>query len=177
MTKMLAAAFAATTLLASPALAQSQFAPVNPGNNDGKADLSIIGKIALSCTVSPDERTVQVDLDSTDAQTAGSLTYKCNGANGFTRTIKSANGGRLNGPANSFVPYTVSHSGGSGIAISTPVSLATTYTNSLSSSAAFVNGQTGQLRLIAAKPATATDGNPLFAGTYTDTIVVSIAAN
>lgn len=132
----------------------------------------------------PDERDVTVDLNSTVAQSAGSLTYRCNGANGFTRTIASDNAGNLRnttggGSARNrgFVPYTITHGGGSGLAIGTPVSLATAFTNTLSSSAAFVNGQTGSLSLILAKPATASDANPLFAGDYTDVIRVSIAAN
>lgn len=168
MKKLYMAAFAVSALSAAPAMA------------DDKADLSIKGNIALSCTVTPDERDVTVDLNSTAEQSAGSLTYRCNGANGFTRTITSTNSGQLNnesGANRGFVPYTVTHSGGSGIAIGTPVSLATAYTNNLSSSAAFVNGQTGQLRLILAKPATASNANPLFAGDYTDVIQVAITAN
>ncbi|WP_143704505.1 hypothetical protein [Porphyrobacter sp. TH134] len=168
MKKLLMTAVAVSAISATPAMA------------DDKADLSIKGNIALACTVSPDERDVTVDLNLTTEQTAGSLTYRCNGANGFTRTIVSDNSGRLNNAAGAnrgFVPYTVTHSGGSGIAIGTPVSLATAFTNSLASSAAFVNGQTGQLRLILAKPASATDANPLFAGDYTDVIRVSITAN
>lgn len=168
MKKLLMAAVAVSALSATPAMA------------DDKADLSIKGNIALACTVTPDERDVTVDLNLATEQSAGSLTYRCNGANGFTRTISSDNLSQLNnvGGANrGFVPYTVTHSGGSGIAITTPVSLATNFTNTLSSSAAFVNGQTGQLRLILAKPATASNANPLFAGDYTDVIRVSISAN
>lgn len=168
MKKLLIAAVAVSALSATPAMA------------DDKADLSIKGTIALSCTVTPDERDVTVVLESTAAQSAGSLTYRCNGANGFTRTIASDNNGQLNntsGAGRGFVPYTVTHGGGSGLAIGTPVSLATAYTNNLSSSAAFVNGQTGQLFLNLAKPATATNANPLYAGDYTDVIRVSISAN
>lgn len=167
MKKMIIAALAASALT-TPAFA------------DDRADLSIKGTLAVSCTVSPDTRDVTVDLNSTVEQTAGSLTYKCNGSNGITRTIASDNKGRLvnaAGAGKGFVPYTVTHSGGSGIAITTPVSLATDLTGGLGSSAAFVNGQTGQLRLTLAKPATATDANPLYAGDYVDVIRVSITAN
>jgi hypothetical protein len=164
MKKLLLAAVA-TTFAATPALA------------DDKADLNVSGTIALSCVVTPDTRDVTVVLESTEAQSLGSLTYKCNGSNGFVRTIKSDNASRLVNPAGGFVPYTVSHTGGSGIAINTPVSLGSDYSNNLTSSAAFVNGQTGSLRLIAAKPAEATNANPLFAGTYSDVIRVAIAAN
>ncbi len=168
MKKLLMAAVAVSAISATPAMA------------DDKADLSIKGNIALACTVTPDERDVVVDVNLTTEQSAGSLTYRCNGANGFTRTIASDNLGQLNNAAGAnrgFIPYTVTHSGGSGIAINTPVSLATNFSNTLASSAAFVNGQTGQLRLILAKPATATNANPLFAGDYTDVIRVSISAN
>lgn len=168
MKKLLMTAVAVSAISATPAMA------------DDKADLSIKGNIALTCTVSPDERDVTVDLNSTVAQSAGSLTYRCNGANGFTRTIASDNNGNLNnvGGANrGSIPYTVTHGGGSGLAISTPVSLATPVTTALGSSGAFVNGQTGTLSLIVAKPASATLANPLFAGDYTDVIRVSISAN
>lgn len=168
MKKLLMTAVAVSALSATPAMA------------DDKADLSIKGNIALACTVTPDERDVTVNLDATVAQSAGSLTYRCNGANGFTRVIASDNNGQLNNAAGAnrgFVPYTVTHGGGSGLAISTPVSLATPFSNTLSSSAAFVNGQTGQLFLNLARPATASNANPLFAGDYTDVIRVSITAN
>jgi len=168
MKKLLMAAVAVSALSAAPAMA------------DDKADLTITGNIALTCTVSPDARDVTVDLNSTTAQSAGSLTYRCNGANGFTRTIASDNAGNLNnvGGANrGSIPYTVTHAGGSGLAIATPVSLATPVTTALGSSGAFVNGQTGTLSLIVAKPASATLANPLFAGDYTDVIRVSITAN
>ncbi|GAO80923.1 hypothetical protein [Sphingopyxis sp. C-1] len=151
-----------------------------PAMADDKADVSITGNIALACTVSPDVRDVTVDLNSTAAQSAGSLTYRCNGANGFTRTIASDNAGQLNNVAGAnkgFVPYTITHGGGSGLGIATPVSLATPTTTNLGSSAAFVNGQTGTLSLILAKPASASAANPLFAGDYTDVIRVSITAN
>lgn len=168
MKKLLLTAVAASAISATPAMA------------DDKADLSIKGNIALACTVTPDERDVVVDLNLTTEQGAGSLTYRCNGANGFTRTIASDNSGQLNnasGASRGFVPYTITHGGGSGLAIGTPVSLATPFTTTLASSAAFVNGQTGSLRLILAKPASATNANPLFAGDYTDVIRVSITAN
>ena len=161
-------------LIAAPFVALLVSAPAMA---DDKADVSVSGTIALACTVTPDERSVVVDLDSTDAQSLGSLTYRCNGANGFVRTITSDNASKLVNPVGGFVPYTLSHSGGSGIAINTPVSLETAFTNNLSSSAAFVNGQTGQARVILAKPATATNANPLYAGIYSDVVRVSITAN
>lgn len=167
MKKMIIAALAASALT-TPAFA------------DEKADVSIKGTIAASCTVSPDTRDVSVNLDSTVSQPGGSLTYKCNSANGFTRKIESDNGGKLANVAGAnrgFVPYTITHGGGSGLAIGTPVALTAPVTTNLASSAAFVNGQTGSLGLLLAKPATATNDNPLYAGDYTDVIRVSITAN
>lgn len=160
--------------------AVAMLAAAAPALADDKADLTITGNIAVSCTVSPDARDVAVNLDLTTPQSAGSLTYRCNGANGFTRTIASDNLGQLNnvGGANrGFVPYLVTHGGGSGLAIANPVSLATNVTTNLGSSAAFVNGQTGTLSLIMQKPASASNANPLFAGDYTDVIRVSVTAN
>lgn len=174
MKKLVLAALAATAF-AGTAGAQAIPGP-NPAS-DGNADVTLTGTIALSCTVSPEERAVTVDLNSTAEQSGGSLTYKCNGSNGFTRKIESLNGGKLVNPAGGFVPYTVGHGGGSGLAIGTPVSLSSAYSNNLSSSAAFVNGQTGSLKIFAAKPGSATDANPLYAGNYGDVIQVSVTAN
>lgn len=174
MKKFFAAAAVVAAISAMPAMAQTTDA------NNGNADVTISGTIAAFCTVSPEERSVTLDLSLATPQSGGSLTYRCNGANGFTRTISSDNAGQLNNAAGAnrgFVPYTITHGGGSGLAIATAVSLSTPVTTNLGSSAAFVNGQTGSLSVIAARPASASATNPLFAGTYSDVIRVSIVAN
>lgn len=117
-----------------------------------------------------------VDLTSTAEQTLGSITYKCNSAAGFTRTISSANAGLLirtgssGGNANSLA-YNLGHGGGSGLGFSA-TQLTTPVVTNLNGSTAFVNGQTGSVKFsLPALPGS------VYAGTYADTVTVNVTAN
>lgn len=117
-----------------------------------------------------------VDLTSTADQTLGSITYKCNSAAGFTRTISSANAGLLirtgssGGAANS-VAYNLAHGGGSGLSFAA-TQLTAPVVSSLAGSTAFVNGQTGSVKFsLPALP------GAVYAGTYADTVTVNVTAN
>lgn len=111
-----------------------------------------------------------VDLTSTDPQTLGSYNYECNNPAGFDRTIESANSGVLNGDHGS-IAYLFSHGGGSGLGFSAQ-QLTSPRTDSLAGSPAFAAGQTGAVRF--QLPASAAGA---MAGTYNDTVTVSIVAN
>jgi len=111
-----------------------------------------------------------VDLTTTDSQTLGSYTYKCNNPAGFDRTVASANGGVLSGDHGS-INYLFSHGGGSGLSFSAQ-QLTSPRTDTLSGSSAFAAGQTGSVRF--QLPASAAGE---MAGTYSDTVTVSIVAN
>jgi spore coat protein U-like protein len=165
MKKLIVAALGATTFIAAPAFAQ----PVN---------INLEGTVALSCNVIANPSIVNpeaIDLANTATdQSLGSLTYQCNNAAGFTRTVSSLNGGllkRAGGAAGeNTIAYEVGHGGG-------PINFANTslaqpkITNH-GGSTAFVQGQTGSIRVRVGQAS-----GPLFAGTYGDTITVTIAPN
>lgn len=111
-----------------------------------------------------------VDLTTTDVQTLGSYTYRCNHVDGFERTIESANGGTLDGTSGS-IAYLFSHGGGSGLGFAAQQLTAPVGT-SLAGSTAFAAGQTGAVRF--QLPASA---ETEMAGTYSDTVTVSIVGN
>lgn len=117
-----------------------------------------------------------VDLTTTADQTLGSITYKCNAAGGFQRTISSANAGLLiragsSGDEFNSVAYDLAHGGGSSLNFA-PTQLITPVTTNLSGSSAFVNGQTGSVKFsLPSLPGS------VFAGTYSDTVTVNVTAN
>lgn len=132
------------------------------------------------------------DLSNTDTGAfveagAGSASYRCNSANGFDRTISSANGGNLvrtgsSGGAGNTIPFEMSHGGGSGLATGGYVALTSPITTSLGGSTAFLNGQTGSVNfrvagVEAAPGPNEAPGTTVFAGDYTDIVTIAITAN
>lgn len=116
-----------------------------------------------------------------------SALYICNSANGFTRVISSANGGKLwrsgtSGGANNAIPYTLQHGGGSGIGFAAQA-LTSARTDTLGGSQAFLNGQAGTMTLRVSgvqvpSPANAAfNTTNVFAGSYSDVVTVDITAN
>jgi spore coat protein U-like protein len=166
MKKLLLAAVA-TAFTATPALAQQT------------QSINLQGNVALSCTVTAGPSITNpepIDLANTASdQSLGSLTYACNNAGGFTRTISSANSGllkRVNGAAGeNTVAYQFGHGGTNTIALANAPLSSAVITN-VPGSQAYVNGQTGTARVRVGAAS-----GPLFAGNYTDTITVTIAPN
>lgn len=127
-----------------------------------------------------------VDVGSQTPEIANGVTIVCNGANGGTVNITSANGGALfldgTGGANREVGYTVRATGGSGLAFNA-TALTSDVNLPFGASGAFLNGQSMTLRFAAngvAQDSPAGNEAPsttVFAGTYTDTVTVSVTAN
>lgn len=118
---------------------------------------------------------------------AGSAGYRCNSAAGFTRTISSANGGKLvrtnsNGDSNNSVPFEMKHGGGSGLGFDW-TSLSSNKVSNLGGSAAFLAGQTGSVSFrvngVFNNNSNVHDapGTTVFAGDYTDTVTIAVTAN
>lgn len=139
--------------------------------------------------------TINVDFGAlahvaTDASVnvgVGSATYRCNSPAGFTRTIASQNNGflTLGGDATTQdsrrIRFTIAHGGGSGLnfaarQLNTPVS------RSYPGGTSWLNGQTGSVSFQAFGVRTAPDANgvantSVFAGTYRDTVTITVTAN
>jgi spore coat protein U-like protein len=119
---------------------------------------------------------------------AGSITYRCNNRNGFTRSIASQNGGymTLNGEATNDaarrIPFTMSQSGANGFAqrqLTTP--MVTSHRDGVTS-ARLLRGSGGNVSFRASGVRTPTAGGApagtrVFAGTYRDTVTITITAN
>jgi len=117
-----------------------------------------------------------VDLTITSNQTLGSITYRCNSAAGFTRTISSANAGQLwragtSGGNGNALDYLLGHGGGSGLGFANEQLTSPKVTN-LGGSTAFIAGQTGSVRFAMPAPAAG-----VYAGTYSDTVTIAVSAN
>ena len=112
-----------------------------------------------------------LDLTPGTSQTLGEVKYKCTLPWGFTRKIESYNGGALKF-ANQTIPYTLSHTGSSYLGL--PFTDATLSSPIVTSHASvfFVLGPKGELSV---KFPTIPDD--LLAGTYTDTIIVTVTSN
>ncbi len=162
--------FSRTAIVASVALLTSTSAFASSSIN-----FALEATVPASCVaIKNSPLTVHViDLTTTADQSLGSITYQCNNPAGFTRTISSAEGSKLKRVGGTqTVDYTVKHGGGSGLAISTPTSLATPFNSSHNGSPAFVAGQTGSFSV-----QLPTVPSNLFAGTYTDIVTVTIVGN
>jgi spore coat protein U-like protein len=128
-------------------------------------------------------------VDAQIERRAGSVIYRCKNFEGFTRTIASQNGGfmTLNGEPTSDdarrIPFTMQHTGGDGFPprqITAP--LVTSHRNGVGSNG-FLRGTTGgnlhfrawgvQTPAIGGAPA----GTRVFAGTYRDTLTITVTAN
>jgi spore coat protein U-like protein len=114
---------------------------------------------------------------------AGSATYRCNNPGGFTRTISSANSGKLvrdgsSGDALNSIAYTFQHGGGSGLGVAA-TQLTAPITSTHAGSGAFLAGQTGSVTfrvngVQAAPGGNNAPGTTVFAGNYTDIVTISV---
>jgi hypothetical protein len=120
-------------------------------------------------------------------KSAGSASYRCNSATGFTRTIHSANGGKLvrdtsSGGAGNEIAYEMSHGGGSGLGFAYQ-SLSSDRTDTYAGSLAFLSGQSGSVNFRTNgvyntnAGANQAPGTTVFAGNYTDVVTISVTAN
>ena len=147
-------------------------ANVQASGSEDETSITLEGEVSTSCEVINNiGDTADVDLSTDDQQTLGSLTYRCNAVDGFTREISSDNDGQMaHESENSFnLDYKVSHGGGSGLGFSA-TSLESDHITGLAGSTAFANGQTGTLRFYL------DDEDEPMAGDYDDTITVSVTA-
>ncbi len=130
--------------------------------------------VAATCVVEKESNlsVYAIDLEVRTPQTLGFITYRCNNPDGFTRTISSAEGGVLKRVGGSeVVPYQIKHSGAD-LSIWTPRSLASPYTSSHAMSPDYVRGRQGGMSVqVPVLPAN------LYAGSYTDTITITIVGN
>lgn len=113
--------------------------------------------------------TTTLDLGITTEQLLGELDYTCSVNSGFTREIRSFNGGNLVSGGQQ-IAYQVSHTGKKGLAFT-----ATQLTSPLIQSfggGGFNNGESGNISVTVPFVA-----NDLFAGTYSDTITIVMTAN
>lgn len=160
------------------ALAGGAFLALSAAAQANDLVFDIQGEVPLVCEATTYSITAVeiVDLTTTTDQSLGGITYQCNSAAGFTRTISSANSGLLvrtgssGGEANS-VAYKLSHSGGSGLNFAS-TQLTSPLVSNHNGSTAFVNGQTGTVKFsLPALPGS------VYAGTYADTVTVNVTAN
>lgn len=117
---------------------------------------------------------------------AGSATYRCNNPGGFTRTISSANSGKLvrvgsSGGSLNSIDYTFQHGGGSGLGTAA-TQLTAPITTTHAGSGAFLAGQTGSVTFRVNGVAAPAGGNnapgtTVFAGDYTDVVTISVTGN
>ncbi|MCU0948884.1 MAG: hypothetical protein MUF47_11640 [Porphyrobacter sp.] len=118
---------------------------------------------------------------------AGSATYRCNGVNGFTRTITSQNNGWLTLDGNATtdnarrIRFNMAHGGGSGLGFGAQ-QLTAPVSRSFPGSTAFLNGQTGGVSFQAfgvrgTPTANGVPGTTVLAGNYRDTVTITLTAN
>lgn len=186
MKKILAAAAALAVLTAaSAASAQSVY-----GTN---LTVNLSADVALRCDARLNSATgtildidfgtlSSVDTAATVSMGAGSMSYICNDADGFTRTISSANSGylTLDGASttanNRRIAYTMSHGGGSGLAFADTQLTAPLATNL----GAMLGAQTGSVTFkangVMTGGGTSAQSTSVFAGDYSDVVTIAIAA-
>lgn len=191
MKKLLMAASAAAIAISAPASAQT----LSTGNTltyNLNAEVGVICGVynAAGATINVNFDELATVAETTEIQRgAGSASYRCNDADGFTRTIYSQNGGTLNrvgttgGAANSIV-YDFSHGGGSGLGYAKgrlPTQSAATGQN-FNGSTAFLSGQTGSVNFFVRgvfnvnSGANNAPGTTVFAGDYTDVVTIAVTA-
>lgn len=164
------------TIAAAAALIVGGFAA--QASADNSFNFTIEGTIPTVCQGNNNSiaATETVDLTIATSQSLGSVTYVCNSAGGFTRTITSQNGGYLfrgntqGGGANQ-VAYQLASGGGSGLSFPAEQLVAPKVTNH-NGSTAFITGQTGSVSVVVPQPT----GN-VYAGTYSDVVTIAVTAN
>lgn len=181
MKKFLIAIAALTTVAATPAFAQSS---VTYDLNASVA--SICGITGESTNIAVSFGTLATTPSSTELRVGGSTpAYRCNSPVGFTRTISSVNNGKLvrvgsNGDAANSIPFTMDHGGYSGLAF-TAASLLVNKVDTINASADILYGQTGSVFFNVKGVATSNTersapGTTVYAGTYSDTVTISVTA-
>ena len=183
----IAAALSTAMLTAAPAFAQTAPAPTNTLVYNATATVGSICGVYSSAgeTIPVNFNTLSTVATTTTVNVgAGSATYRCNSPVGFTRTISSANNGRLvrtgsNGDASNSIAFTISHGGGSGLGLPA-TGLTTPIATNLGNG--FLSGQTGSVSFQVNgvfntnSNANNAPGTTVFAGTYTDTVTISLTA-
>ena len=147
---LIAAALTAAT--ASGALAQ---------NASGTVQLT--GTVALSCTVAVTDLKQQLNLVSGESsKQVGTVVETCNSGNGYTVTLNSANGGSLKNTSggNASVSYTVSYDGQNG-----------GLNNGMQ-----VSRSSAQFAKNVPLAVSIQGNNNAVAGSYSDTVTITIAA-
>lgn len=124
-----------------------------------------------------------VSTSATVDVAAGDATYRCNSANGFSRTITSTNGGflTLDGqPTNDAarrIRFNMAHTGNSGIAFAAQ-QLTSAVSGTFAGSAAFLAGETGSVSFQAfGVQGNGGQGTTVYAGSYRDTVTITVTAN
>lgn len=178
------AASAAAVAFAAPAAAQN----ANPIVHELSGEVEAVCTLADStpAPVQIDFGTLSnVDVGSLTTEQANGVTIICNDPDGGTLSITSANNGVLrrdgtSGGANNEVGYQFRTTG----TITVPAgNLATPVTRTFNASSAYINGQSITLRFAAngvRAPSPAGNGgviSTVYAGTYSDTVTVSVTAN
>ena len=167
--KIVFAALAAT-VFATPAFAQvtnmpTPIAPIEPLPQTSDS-VALIGKINPVCTIDAASSSVSVNLTSTAEQAAGDVTIVCNGANGSVAKVSSPTNGKLSGPNGSSFSYQVGAQG--------------QFVAPTTAGAPFVAlpaaMQFGLAPLAMKVKIVGSTGNA-YAGSYTDTVTMTIAAN
>jgi len=128
-----------------------------------------------------------VDPTATVSVGAGSATYRCNGRNGFTRTITSQNNGWLTLDGNPTteasrrIRFNMQHGGGSSLGFPAQ-QLTAALSRSFPGNSTFLAGQTGGVTFQAfgvrgAPAANGVPGTTVLAGNYRDTVTITVTAN
>jgi len=185
MKKLLIAIAALTTVAATPAFAETtkdfdvtaSVGSVCGAFRDGENDISVpFSDLALTPTTSV------ITANGTG------VGYRCNSPGGFIRTITSANKGKLvragasAADALNSIPFKMNHGGGSSLSFS-EVSLSVDKVDTFPGAPAFLTGQTGTVTFSIPGVAVSSGNNygapgtSVFAGTYADTVTISITAN
>jgi hypothetical protein len=156
MKKMIFAALAASTFIATPALADTT---------------TISGDVAPVCTIDGPPDTAGLNLTiGGPAQALGNVHIQCNSLNGYAATASSANGGLLNSNARSAarLSYSLETPYGA-IALTTPQGITVSPGNQQS-----VDGYDVPVGVLVTGNS---NGAPVFAGRYSDVITWTITAN
>jgi spore coat protein U-like protein len=128
-----------------------------------------------------------VAASSTVDVAAGEATYRCNSANGFSRTITSQNNGYLTLDGNATndaarrIRFNMAHTGNSGLSFSAQ-QLTSPVSNTFAGSTAFLAGETGDVSFQAfgVQGDVGGNGSPgttVYAGNYRDTVTITVTAN
>lgn len=183
---------AAVLALGAPGIASAQ-------SVDPSVSFNLEGSVAEICGVAWSNGFTVFDVDFGELSTTpagttitidpqGSIAYVCNVADGFTRTITSANGGKLRrdgsaGGSGNEIPYLIELTGGSGVNTAGYVSVSSlTSPQNFNGSAAFRNGQNSnvsfQVNGVQTGPGPqGSFSTSVFAGDYTDTLTIAVTAN